>query len=98
MTRDELISRLATCAQTVRAEGATGLYIYGSRARGDNRDDSDLDAYVDYAPESRFTLLDLAGIHNILAGETGLPVSVTTRDSLHPKLKADIERQAIRIF
>jgi uncharacterized protein len=98
MNRRELIDCLEACAEPVRAEGATALFIYGSRARGDHRDNSDLDVFVDHTPDSEFSLLSLAGIYNILVEHTGLPISVTTRDSLHPKLKAEIERQALRIF
>lgn len=98
MDRSNLIAELAACTEQVRAEGATALFLYGSRARGDNRANSDVDLYVDYDPTSRFSLLDLAGIYNVIADRTGLPISITTRDSLHPKLRPEIERQAIRIF
>lgn len=98
MNRDKLIASLEECADAIRAEGATALYIYGSRARHDSRPDSDLDVFVEYDPASRFSLLDLAGIYNVISDRTGLTVSITTRDSLHPKLKPEIERQAIQIF
>jgi predicted nucleotidyltransferase len=98
MNRDELIATLESCRDAIRAEGATALYIYGSRARGDHRPDSDLDVFVEYDPASRFSLLDLAGIYNVISDQTGLKVSITTRDSLHPKLKPEIERQAVRVF
>ena len=98
MERSQLIERLKTCSDAIKAEGATALYVYGSRARGDNRPDSDLDVYVDYNPRSRFSLMHLVGIYNILTDKTGLDVSITTRDSLHPKLKDRIERESVRIF
>lgn len=42
--------------------------------------------------------MDLAGIQIILSKATGLDVSVTTRDSLHSKLKQAIEAEAVKIF
>jgi hypothetical protein len=33
-----------------------------------------------------------------LEQKLGVPVDVTTRDSLHPLLRADIEQSAVRVF
>ena len=67
-------------------------------ARGGQRPDSDLDIFVDIKPGVKFSLLDLAGVHRILNEEIGRKVDVMTRASLHPKLRADIEREAARVF
>ena len=40
----------------------------------------------------------LVGIKLALEDTLGLDVSVTTRNSLHPMMKDDIEREAIRVF
>ena len=85
-------------ADDIKAQGATALFIYGSRARGNNGDESDLDVYVDYDASQKFSLMDLASIKLLIEDETGLSVHITTRDSLHPMLKADIESEAIRVF
>jgi len=98
MVNDILIRGIRDAAEALKAEGATALYIYGSRARGDNRHDSDLDVFVDYSLGTGFSLLDLAGIYNILREATGLEVSITTRNSLHPLLRDRIELEAVRIF
>ena len=47
---------------------------------------------------SSFSLLDLAGIKLILEDRLGIEVHITTRNSLHPMLRADIEKEAIRVF
>lgn len=98
MVSDHLIMGIREAAEALKGEGATALYIYGSRARGDNRPDSDLDVFVDYSQGTGFSLLDLAGIYNILSEATGLDVSITTRNSLHPMLRDRIELEAVRIF
>jgi uncharacterized protein len=98
MDRNQLVAQLRDCADAIKAEGATALYVYGSRARGDNRPDSDLDVYVDYIPGSGFSLMNLAGIFNIISERTGLDVSITTHNSLHPKLKEAIEHESVQIF
>ena len=78
--------------------GATSLYLYGSTARDEAGPSSDMDLYLDYDPSSRFNALDLVGIKQFLEDRLGLAVDVTTRDGLHPRLRADIEKSAIRIF
>ena len=98
MTRVEAILKLKDRASAIRALGATSLYLFGSTVRDDARAGSDLDVFIDYDPASRFNALDLVGIKQYLEDELKVPVDVTTRDGLHPMLKLDIERSAIRVF
>jgi predicted nucleotidyltransferase len=46
----------------------------------------------------KFSLVDLVGIKLFLEDELSTEVDVTTRDSLHPRLKQEIENSAIRVF
>jgi predicted nucleotidyltransferase len=98
MNHQQAISRLTDCAASVRARGATALYLFGSIARDEARPDSDLDLFVDYDPAQNFSLIDLAAIKNLLQQHLAIEVDVTTRDSLHPLLRDEIERTAIRVF
>ena len=98
MVARETIAVLQKRAAAIRALGATALYVYGSRARTDARPTSDPDAYVEYAPASTFSLVGLAGIKLLMEEALGLEVDITTRDSLHPMLRAGIEAEAIRVF
>jgi uncharacterized protein len=72
--------------------------LFGSVARDEAETRSDLDLFIDYDPEGKFSLLELVGIKLLLEQRLGVRVDVTTRDSLHPLLRADIEQQAIRVF
>ncbi len=98
MTRDDAIIQIKAHADSVRDMGATSLYLFGSTARDVARPDSDLDLFIDYDPESRFNGLDLVGIKRFLEDQLGTAVDVTTRDSLHPRLRARIERSAVKVF
>ena len=98
MKKDEAIERLRENAEAIRALGATSLYLFGSVARDEAVETSDLDLFIDYDPEKKFSLLDLVGIKLFLEDELVTDVDVTTRDSLHPMLKTKIENSAIRIF
>jgi predicted nucleotidyltransferase len=98
MNLADAISKLKQHADAVRALGATSLYLFGSVAGGTATRDSDLDLFVDYDPAKKFSLFDLVGIKLLLEDELGLQIDVTTRDSLHPMLKEDIEKSAVRVF
>jgi hypothetical protein len=98
MNRIEAIVQLRRHTDAIKALGATSLYLFGSSARDEARPDSDLDLFVDYDPQTKFSLVDLVGIKLLLEDELGMPVDVTTRDSLHPMLRDDIEKSAVRVF
>ena len=98
MTRVEAITRLKDRVAAIRALGATSLYVFGSTVRNEAQPQSDLDVFIDYDPAGRFNAFDLVGIKHYLEDELHIPVDVTTRGGLHPMLKADIERSAVRIF
>ena len=56
----------------------------------------DLNLFIDYDPNGRFNAFDLVGIKQYLKEELKIAVDVTTRDGLHPMLKAEIERAAVQ--
>jgi len=99
MDRAALIAVLKTYDAVLRENGATGLYIFGSRARGDQRRDSDLDLFIDYDPEAKVpNIFRLMQIEAEISERLGMPVTITTRGALHPLMKGDIERDAIRVL
>jgi len=97
MTAAELISSLRTSAADIRALGATSLYVFGSTARGEARDDSDVDLFIDYDPD-RFSFVELIRLQKRLTELLGRHADLTTREGLHPLLRQGIEAEAIRVF
>ena len=98
LSKSEAIAELERRAKAVQELGATSLYLFGSVARDEADAGSDLDLFIDYDRDSRFNAFDLVGIKQYLENELGTGVDVTTRDGLHPMLRADIEKSAIRVF
>lgn len=97
MGREDIIERIRARAEAVKALGATALYIYGSRVRGEERPDSDLDVFVDFDP-AKFTFVELVELEDMLSRELGLKVQLGTHDALHPLMKSTIEREAVRVL
>jgi len=97
MTRTDLIAALRHQAPDIRALRATSLYLFGSPARGEAGEDSDVDLFVDYDPE-RFSFVELIRLRDRLTHILGRPADLTTRDGFHPLLRADIEAEAVKVF
>ena len=98
MRKSEAIVDLRREAEAVKALGATELYLFGSTVRDSASDGSDLDLFVEYDRSGSFSLVELAGIQQLLEKRLGVSIDVTTRDSLDPMLRERIEASAERIF
>jgi len=98
MTRDEIIARIRATAPTLRAEGVRKLAIFGSRACGDARPDSDLDVLIDVDEDRKFSLLDLIGIQHMISDATGIETHAEMRRSLEPRFASRISDDVIEVF
>ena len=98
MPLDTILAKLREHAGALRREGVAKLFVFGSRARGDARPDSDLDVLVEVAPESRLSLLDLIGVGQIIEDATGLKVQATLRRSIPPAFAERIADNLIEVF
>ncbi|MDD1729454.1 MAG: nucleotidyltransferase family protein [Methanospirillum sp.] len=71
------------------------LALFGSRARGDAREDSDIDILVDFSPGA--DLLDLSGLKLYYEDIFGMPVDVVPRRAIREELREAILADAIDI-
>lgn len=96
-TPQSVIECLRDESDRLKAKGVGALYLFGSVARSEATPESDIDIFIDPRNDD-FSLFELAGVQLILEEILHKKVDVTTRDSLHPKLRSKIETDAIRIF
>lgn len=92
------LSRLRALEPELRNSGVATLFLFGSVARGEASNESDVDLYFEQQSGRRMSLLDVIGIRQFLEDRLNLPVDLILRDSLHPLLRADIEAEAIPVF
>jgi len=99
MRRAEIIDKLKAVEPNLRAHGVAALYLFGSRAREEGREDSDIDVFVDKAPGRRFGLDAFLGAYTVLQDAfPGVEIGYTTREGLVDSYRPYIEQGAIRIF
>lgn len=97
MERDDAIARLREHEAELKQLGVEHLYLFGSTARGDAREDSDIDLFFDY-PRGKFGLYELMDVKDAAARILGRKTDIMTRDSIHKALRANIVAGAVPIF
>ena len=97
MRRDEAISRLKDHEAEIRGLGVERLYMFGSTARGDAGDASDVDLFFDHEIGS-LSLFELMDVKERAASILGCKADIMTRRSLHPFLRKEIEASALLVF
>jgi predicted nucleotidyltransferase len=98
MTREEIIAAIRKNADAIKAGGVTKLAIFGSRVRGDNRPDSDIDVLIEIEPDVSFSLLNLIDVEHIIEDATGLQAQATMRRSLPPRFAQRIADDIVEVF
>lgn len=94
--QDELLDRYrAEILCVALTHGARNVRVFGSRARGEGGEASDLDILVEL--ESGRTLLDLVRLKRALEELTHHDVDVVTDKGISPYLRDDILAHAIAL-
>jgi uncharacterized protein len=102
MDRDWALAILRAHEAELRAAGIESLAIFGSVARGDATDASDIDVAVRLRPGAHkggFAYFGyLADLSRRLEAILGRPVDVVTEPVYRDRLRQSIEREAARAF
>ena len=94
----EAIRRLKPFERRLRERGIQTLYLFGSTARDEASEASDLDLLYEYDRSAKFSLFDQAGAMLLLSDELGTKVDLVSRAGLRPRLRARIESEMVRVF
>jgi uncharacterized protein len=86
MNKEDIIATLQKNAPALRAKGVLHAALFGSRARGDNREDSDIDILVELDPDMLLDIYTYVGIKDDVAELFDGPVDVVNRAFLKKNL------------
>ena len=98
MESDQIIARLREHQAMLRARGVAHVALFGSRARGNNRPDSDTDIMVEFDPNSNVGIWGYIGLKDYITSLLDGPVDVVDREALKPRVSADVAADAIYAF
>ena len=96
--RQEIIDRLRQNEAALRARGVSHAALFGSRARGDNRPDSDIDIMIEVDPAAGIGVYEYVALKDYIAALFDRPVDVVSRDGLKPYVKPAVTTDAIYAF
>lgn len=98
MTKQEIIAKLVENEAALRALGVAHAALFGSRARGENRADSDIDIMIEIAPEAPMDVFRYIRVVHAIEDLFPLRVDVSNRIAQKPHVRLTAERDAIHVF
>ncbi len=100
MRRNDIIARLKATEPALRRAGVAALYLFGSVARDEAREGSDVDVFVDPQSDESFGFLEYMAAYDAIRRAVGSDVELgySTREGLSRYVRSGIEKEAIRVF
>jgi uncharacterized protein len=98
MKTQEILARLRENQHALRERGVTHAALFGSRARGDNRPDSDIDIMIDLAPDAVHDVYAYVGLKRYITDLFTGTVDVVDREALKPYVRPAATADAIYAF
>ncbi|MHB8398137.1 MAG: nucleotidyltransferase family protein [Candidatus Limnocylindrales bacterium] len=96
MTTEQLVkSKRAEILRIAAGHGARSVRVFGSVARGEADEASDIDFLVEMEPGR--SLLDLGGLQVELESLLGRPVDVVTVRGLKARIRSTVLREAVLV-
>ena len=96
MTKQELEKKLAAYRNELRKMGIVSLAVFGSVARNESTQQSDIDLLVDF--ESDISLFHLFKIQHRLEEIIGVPkVDLIQKGAIHPAFQEQILTEAVNV-
>jgi predicted nucleotidyltransferase len=93
--REIALRKLRDLAPVLRERGIARADMFGSVARDAATGSSDIDLIVELSRPLGFAFFEL---EQFVADQLGMPVELSTRASMRPRVLAQAERDLVRVF
>jgi len=97
MNRQAVIERLRENETALKALGVSHAALF-ARARGEERPKSDIDIFVEIAPDFPMDLFQYVGVVDAIEEMFSEPVDVSNRAAMKPHVRPSAERDAVYAF
>jgi uncharacterized protein len=95
VNKSEVIEKLTIFQDEHKSFSVKGLYLFGSYAREEAKEESDLDILVEFEPDASIGLFEFARLRRRLSELVGRDVDLVTRDAIRPEMRDEILREAV---
>ena len=98
MNQHDIIARLRENEAVLRERGVAHAALFGSRARGDDGPDSDIDIMIEIVPEAIEDVYSYVNLKSYIAALFSEPVDVVSREFLKSAIRPPAESEAVYAF
>lgn len=98
MDRDRVLAILRAHEGELKAAGVEHVRLFGSVARGESTEQSDVDLAVTMDDARRWTLFTLGALYEDLREMLDAKIDVALLEGLHPPVAENVRREGIDAF
>jgi len=98
MDREFILAALRAHEQELQSSGILHLDLFGSKARGDDTPQSDVDLIADFDPALKLSIIGKVHLQNRLTDILGLEVDLSNRRTLWPEVLERARQESILVF
>jgi predicted nucleotidyltransferase len=98
MDKGHVISKLREHRDELTAAGIVHLRVFGSVARGEANDSSDVDLIAEFDYKKKLTLLDMVGLENRLSELLQVEVDLTPAETMKQRVRSTADKEAVLAF
>lgn len=98
LRRGPVLAALRRLEPELRAGGIEKLYLFGSVARDEAEEGSDIDVFCDLPADTGMDAFAFIGLRHKIEDELLRPIDMTTRRGLHRLIREEIVRSAVQVF